>query len=106
MSPAPIPIQQAPLTSTNPAPGVTAARPATAPVIMPSVVGLPKRIQSRTLHITPAAAPATWVARKALTATLPALNALPALKPYHPNHNRPAPSTASGRLCGGEIVFG
>ena len=42
------------------------------------------------------------VVTKALPASPLAARALPALKPNQPNQSRPAPSTANGRLCGGE----
>ncbi len=91
---------------TKPAAGVTAASPATAPVIMPSVVGFLCISQSRMDQVSPAAAPATCVATKALAASAPAPRALPALKPNQPNHSSAAPSTANGRLCGGEMSRG
>ena len=49
----------------------------------------------------PSARPGTeirTVAVNALLATAPADKALPALKPNQPNHKRPAPKTANGRL--------
>ena len=91
---------------TKPEAGVTATRPATAPVIMPSIVGRLLNLQSSTAQVMPAAAPAMCVATRAPAASPPAARALPALNPNQPNHSRPAPSTASGRLCGGDIVCG
>ena len=42
-----------------------------------------------------------FVTTNALVARLPADSALPALNPNQPNHSMAAPSTVSGRLCGG-----
>ena len=42
-----------------------------------------------------------WVATNAETASPLAASALPALKPNHPNHSRPAPIKVIVRLCGG-----
>ena len=73
---------------------------------MPSVVGLPNRIQSSTHQTMPAIAPAVCVFMNAVMARPSAPSALPALKPYQPNQSIAAPSTAIGRLCGGEIPSG
>src|SRR6185436_16669017 len=83
-----------------------ATSPATAPVIMPSTVGLDASCQSSSAHVSPAAAVATCVTTNALVASPPDASALPALNPNQPNHSSPAPSTANGRLCGGEIRSG
>src|SRR3989338_9074825 len=101
-----MPIHIAPTGLTKPEAGVIATRPATAPVIIPSIVGLELNFQSRSAHVRPAAAVATCVTTNALVAREPAPKALPALKPNQPNHRRPAPSTANGRLCGGETWLG
>src|SRR5512146_185610 len=101
-----MPMPIAPPGVTYPEAGVTAASPATAPVIMPSVVGFLYFIQSSSDHVTPATAPAMWVTANALPARPEAFKALPALKPNQPNHSRPAPNTAYGRLCGGEMPSG
>ena len=37
---------------------------------------------------------------KASAAEALAASALPALKPNHPNHSSPAPSSVNGTLCG------
>ena len=78
-----------------------ATRPATAPEIAPSALGLPLRIHSAAPHPSAAAAAAKCVATKALVARLPALSALPALKPNQPTHSRQAPMKLSTTLCGG-----
>ena len=99
-------MQIAPIGVTNPAAGVIATRPATMPVIMPSVVGFLCLSQSSSAQVTPAAAAAMCVTTNALAARPFAPRALPALNPNQPNHSSPAPSTANGRLCGGEMPSG
>src|SRR5580765_252313 len=91
---------------TNPAAGVIATSPATAPEIPPSTLGLPFRIHSAPAHPSAAVAAAKCVATKALVARLPAPSALPALKPNHPTHSRQAPIKLSTTLCGGICSFG
>ena len=86
---------------TNPQAGVMATRPATTPDAVPSTVGLPRDIHSAAIQASAAAAAAVLVVTNALTATPDASSALPALNPNHPNHNKPAPMTVRGRLCGG-----
>src|SRR5579859_3234517 len=85
------PIMSAAIGPTNPAAGVTATSPATAPEIAPIALGLPLRSHSAPPQPITAAAAAKWVATKALVARLPAPSALPALKPNHPTHNMQAP---------------
>src|SRR5215469_17487351 len=91
---------------TKPAAGVIATRPATAPEIPPSTLALPLRIHSAAAHPTAAEAAAKCVATKALVARLPAPNALPALNPNQPTHNRQAPIKLSTTLCGGMGCLG
>src|SRR5450755_2075786 len=91
---------------TKPAAGVIATKPATAPEIPPSTLGLPLRVHSAPAHPKAAAAAANWVATKALVARLPAANALPALTPNHPTHNMQAPMKLSTTLCGAVCSFG
>ena len=74
------------------------ARPATAPVAAPTVVARPTRRRSAIIHASMAAAAPSCVFTNALEASPPALNALPALNPNHPNHRMPAPSITSGTL--------
>jgi len=75
-----MPIQMAPVGLTKPEAGVTAARPATEPVMMPRMVGRPLCIHSINAQARPAAEPARWLQRTR-AATAPAPSALPALKP-------------------------
>src|SRR5437016_3040242 len=91
----------APQGRTKPEAGVTATRPATAPLAAPRVVGFPPLIHSATAHEKVAAAAATCVATKAEAARPLAARADPPLKPNHPNQSNPAPSTVSVRLWGG-----
>src|ERR1700758_5233529 len=91
---------------TNPAAGVIATSPATAPEIPPSTLGLPLRIHSAPAHPTVAAAAAKCVATNALVAKLPAARALPALNPTHPTHSKHAPIKLSTTLCGGIASLG
>src|SRR5439155_19259434 len=86
---------------TNPAAGVIATSPATAPEIAPSALGLPFLIHSASNHPTTAPAAPKWVATNALEARPLAARALPALNPNHPTHNKQAPMKLSTRLCGG-----
>ena len=85
---------------TNPAAGVIATRPTTAPVAAPTAVARPLLYSSSSNQVSkPAAAPA-WVVRSALAAMPSAASADPALKPNQPNHSSPAPKSAKGTLCG------
>jgi hypothetical protein len=86
---------------TNPAQGVMATRPATAPDAAPSVVAWPLRIRSTTSQESIAADAARKVFMIACAATPLAANAEPALKPAQPNHSMPVPNIVKGRLCGG-----
>src|SRR5215213_209157 len=85
---------------TNPAAGVTATRPTTMAVAEPTAVGLPVRAISRNVQATSVPAGASMVVVKASAAIGFAPRALPALKPNHPNHSRPAPRSVKGTLCG------
>src|SRR5450756_1560927 len=80
--------------------GVMATSPATAPVTVPRIVGVPLCHHSITAQVNPAAAVAVLVAIKALAAIPSAARALPALKPNQPNHKRAPPRTVKGKLCG------
>src|SRR5262245_59869463 len=86
---------------TNPAAGVTATRPATAPEIAPRALAFPFFNHSAALQPNAAAAAAKCVATKALEASPPAARALPALNPNQPTHSRQAPMKLNTRLCGG-----
>src|SRR5690348_2103484 len=72
---------------TKPAAGVMTTRPATAPEIAPSTVGLPLFSHSANIHPSVAAAAARCVVTNALEARPPALSAEPALKPNQPTHS-------------------
>src|SRR5260370_15200371 len=85
----------------NPAAGVIATGPATAPEIAPSALARPFLIHSAALQPSAAAADAKCVATKALVARLLAVSALPALNPNHPTHSKQAPMKLRTRLCGG-----
>src|ERR1700729_262010 len=100
-TPAMSPIHRADMGVTNPAAGVIATSPATAPEIAPSAEGLPWRIHSATLQPMAAAAAPKWVATNAEVARVPELNAEPALKPNQPTHNRQAPMKLSTTEWGG-----
>src|SRR5690349_7527291 len=99
--PAIAPMASAAMGVTKPAAGVIATNPATPPEMAPSALGLPLRIHSAAHHPITAAAAAKCVATKALVARLPALRALPALKPNHPTQSRHAPIKLRTMLCGG-----
>src|SRR5205809_5274934 len=91
---------------TNPAAGVTATSPATAPEIAPSALARPFLNHSAALQLSAAAAAAKCVATNALVASELEASALPALNPNHPTHSRQAPMKLSTRLCGGIGCFG
>ena len=71
-----------------------ATRPATAPEMMPSTVGLPLTIHSANIQARAAAAVAIWVAAIAMPARPFEPTAEPALKPNQPTHSSDAPITA------------
>src|SRR5690348_7986242 len=98
--PATKPISAAGSGWTKPEAGVIATRPATAPEIAPSTLGLPDFIHSAPTQPSVAAAAPKCVATKALVARPEADSALPALNPNHPTHNRLAPMKLKTKLCG------
>src|SRR5262249_62080137 len=85
---------------TYPDAGVIAARPATAPVAMPTPDGLLRRHHSTPIQASIAVLAPSWVFTSAYPASDPEGTALPALKPNPPNHKIPTPSSTSGTLCG------
>lgn len=85
---------------TKPDAGVIATRPAPAPLAAPRTVGLPAHAHSAITHQSVAAAAPRLVATKAETANPLAASALPALKPNHPTHSKPAPVTVRVKLLG------
>jgi len=84
---------------TNPAPGVIATNPITNPVEAPTKVVFPSENTSISIHDTSPAAAETEVVINACAASPFAARALPALNPYHPNHNSAAPKNTNGVLC-------
>src|SRR5258706_11918073 len=105
-TPAARPIASAGIGPTNPEAGVIATNPATAPEMPPRTLGCPLRIHSAPAHPSAAAAAAKCVATKALVASEFAANALPALNPNQPTHNRQAPMKLRTTLCGGMATRG
>src|ERR1700682_1393568 len=100
------PMTSAGMGATNPAAGVMATSPATAPEIAPSALARPFLIHSAALQLSAAAAAAKCVATNALVASEFDASALPALNPNHPTHSKQAPMKLSTRLCGGIGCFG
>src|SRR5580698_2780782 len=96
--PAMNPITSADIGPTNPAAGVIATSPATAPEMAPSALARPFLIHSARLQLIAAAAVAKCVAMNALVANEFEASALPALNPNHPTHKRHAPTKLSVRL--------
>src|SRR5665647_2040437 len=88
-----IPIIIAPVIPTNPAAGVIAANPATAPVLIPITVGLLSKNHSNNTQVMAATAPDICVTISALAANPSAASPLPALNPNHPTQSNPAPIT-------------
>src|ERR1035437_3550673 len=88
-----IPITNAPGMPTNPAAGVIATKPATAPVLTPTTVGLLSINQSIMNHVKAAAAAAICVTIRAFPASPSAASPLPALNPNQPTQSKPAPIT-------------
>src|SRR5437868_9675030 len=84
---------------TNPAAGVIATSPATAPEIAPSALARPLLNHSAALQLSAAAAAAKCVATNALVASELEASALPALNPNHLTHSRQSPIKLSTRLC-------
>src|ERR1017187_2994594 len=95
-----IPMITAVVGETYPAAGVIVASPATAPVSSPRNLGFFSFIHATTSHATAAHDGATSVFRNAVAVTESTRTSLPALNPYHPNHNSPVPRATSGMLCG------
>src|SRR4030095_3084857 len=87
------------LTETYPAAGVIVASPATAPVSKPTNFGFFSIHHATSSQTIAANDAATSVFKNACAVTESTANSLPALNPYHPNHNKPVPSAISGMLC-------
>src|SRR5512136_1342451 len=72
---------------------------------MPTADGFPFVTQSSIIQLTAAPAAAKFVVTRADTAKSFAAKELPALKPNHPNHRRPAPKITYGMFDGLSSVF-
>src|ERR1700726_3705820 len=96
-----MPMTSAGIGPTNPAAGVIATSPATAPEIAPNALARTFLSHSAAHHAKAALAAAKWVATKALDANPFEASALPALNPNHPTHNKHAPIKLNTKLCGG-----
>ena len=81
-----------------------ATRPATAPAAAPVTLGCCLCHQLTVIQVSAPMAAAVLVTRNALVASPPAVSALPALKPNHPNHRRAAPSTVMVLSCGSNFA--
>src|SRR5438552_11130258 len=101
-----MPMANAGIGATNPAAGVIATKPATAPEIAPKALARPFLIHSAALQLSAAAAAAKCVATKALVAKGLEARALPALKQNHPTHKKHALIKLSTKLWGGMGCLG
>src|SRR4030042_2190228 len=90
----------APLMFTNPAAGVIATRPATAPEARPRTVGFLVCTHSVNIQDIAASAAAVLVLIKAAPARPFAASAEPALNPNQPNQRSPAPVMTRVKLLG------
>ena len=91
MTPDAMPMTMEPMGPTEPLAGVIATSPAMAPDAIPSTLGLPCETHSLNIHVSAAAAVASWVTVIAMPATPSAASSLPALNPNHPTHSMAAP---------------
>ena len=82
------------------------ARPAMAPVAMPTMLGLPNLTASMTSQTSAAVAAEMCVTVIAMPASAPAFSALPALKPYQPTQSMQAPTMVIQGACGGLTSLG
>ena len=96
----------APAGPTKPDAGVMVASPATAPVTMPIMLGLPNFTHSMTSQTSAAVAAEICVTVMAMPASPPAFKALPALKPNQPTHSMQAPAMVIQGACGGFTSLG
>src|SRR5258706_526213 len=87
-------------TVTNPAAGVMATRPTTAPMQAPRADGFLPRAASKNIQASIAAAEAVFVVRNAKVAVSFAARAEPALNPNHPNQSIPVPRMTKGTFAG------
>ena len=84
---------RAPAGPIKPDPGVIVARPAIAPVAIPTKLGFPNFIHSNTIQTKHAVDADIWVTAIAIPALPLAPSALPPLKPNHPTQSIAAPIT-------------
>src|SRR3982750_4793322 len=91
--------------ATNPAAGVMATRPTTAPIQKPSTEGFFPLSTSKNIQDKPAAAAAVFVVAKAEIDNVLAARAEPALKPNQPNQSKPVPINTYGIFAGGISRF-
>src|ERR1700680_2045941 len=96
-----MPMTSAGMGPTNPAAGVIATSPATAPEIAPNALARPFLSHSAAHHAKAALAAAKCVATNALDASPFEASALRALTPNNQTHNKQAPIKLSTKLCGG-----
>ena len=82
------------------------ARPAIAPVAIPTKLGFPNFIHSIRIQTRHAVDAEMWVTAIAMPAPPLAPNALPPLKPNQPTHSIAAPIITIPGLCGGLRSFG
>src|SRR6185437_763059 len=87
--------------ATNPAAGVIATSPTTAPIQNPRTEGFFPFSTSKNIQDSPAAAAAVLVVAKAETERLLAAPAEPALNPNQPNQSSPVPIRTYGIFAGG-----
>ena len=87
-------------TVTNPAAGVIATKPTTAPIQAPKADTFRPFNRSKKIHVSIAAAEAELVVIKAFAASPEAPNADPALKPNQPNQSIPVPKMTKGIFVG------
>ncbi|MNE59809.1 hypothetical protein D3C80_1549270 [compost metagenome] len=85
---------------TNPAAGVIATSPTTAPMHAPKAETFLPLILSKKTQVSMAEAEATVVVAKAIAAVPLAAKAEPALKPNQPNQSIPVPNKTKGILAG------
>ena len=92
------PIATPPSGPMKPDAGVTAARPAIAPVARPSALGLPCLTHSKPTQVSAATDAERWVTAIAIAACPLAASALPPLNPNQPTQSMPVPVTVMVRL--------
>src|SRR6476661_7767877 len=90
---------KAPTGPTKPEAGVIVASPATAPVTMPTTLGLPNFTLSMASQTSAAVAAEICVTVIAMPASPPAFKALPALKPNQPTQSMQAPAMVIQGAC-------